>query len=69
VPARVIEAVASLGVVAVLLLIVLLVSKELASASDHPRAQRLSKVINAGAVPLVFAFIAIAVSKVIAVLT
>jgi len=64
-----VEAVASLGVVAVLLLIVLLVTKELASASDNPRAQRLSKVVNVGAVPLMFAFIAIAASKVIAVLT
>jgi uncharacterized membrane protein len=64
-----IETAAALGAVAVILLIVLLVSKELAGASDHPRAQRLSRVINVGAMPLMFAFVAIAASKVMAVLS
>ena len=58
----------ALGVVAVLLLIPLLISKELASASDHPRAQRLARVANVGEVPLAFAFVAIAASKVLAIL-
>jgi len=63
-----IQGVAALGVVTVVLLITLLVSKELASASNSPRAQRFSKVVNIGIVPLMFAFGAIVISKLVGVL-
>lgn len=66
--AATIEAAAALGAVAVVLLIALLIVKELAGASDHPRAQRLAAVANIGVLPLLFAFGAIVVSRVIAVL-
>lgn len=68
-PAAAIEVAAALGVVAVVLLIVLLIAKELAGASDNPRAQRLAAVANIGVVPLLFAFGTIVISRVIAVLT
>ncbi len=58
----------TLGVVAVALLVVLLVSKELAGASENPRAQRFSQAVNVGTVPLLCSFVAITVSKVVAVL-
>jgi hypothetical protein len=58
----------TLGVVAVLLLIALLITKELASASDNPRAQRLAKLVNVGVVPLAFAFVTIVVTRVMAIL-
>ena len=59
---------ATLGVVAVVLLIALLITKELASASDNPRAQRLAKHVNVGVVPLGFAFVTIVVTRVMAIL-
>jgi hypothetical protein len=59
---------AALGVVAVVLLIALLITKELASASDDPRAQRLSRLVNVGLVPLAFAFVAIVTTRVMAIL-
>ena len=37
---------ASLGLIAVLILISFLVAKELAGATDHPRLQRLSRFLN-----------------------
>lgn len=58
----------TLGAVAVVLLIALLITKELASASDNPRAQRLAKLVNVGVVPLGFAFVTIVVTRVMAIL-
>lgn len=63
-----VESVAALGAISIVLLIALLISKELASASENPRAQRFAKVVNIGVVPLMFAFGAIVVSKVASVL-
>lgn len=63
-----VEGVAALGAIAVVLLITLLISKELASASDNLRAQRFAKVVNIGVVPLMFAFGAVVMSKIVAVL-
>jgi hypothetical protein len=63
-----IESAAVLGGVLVVTLILLLVTKELAGASDTARAQRLSRIVNVGALPLLFAFGAIVVAKVLAVL-
>ena len=59
---------AALGVVAVVLLIALLIAKELAGASDDPRAQRLARLVNVGLVPLGFAFVTIVVTRVMAIL-
>ena len=64
----VVDSVAALGVVAVVLLIALLITKELASASDHPRAQRLSRLVNVGLAPLAMAFTVIVGTKVWAIL-
>ena len=58
----------TLGVIAVVLLVTLLIVKEVASASDSPRALRLSRALNVGAVPLCFSFTAITVAKVVSVL-
>ncbi len=58
----------TLGVIAVVLLVTLLVAKEVASASDSPRAQRLSRALNVGTVPLLFSFAATTVAKVVSVL-
>jgi hypothetical protein len=59
---------AALGVVVVLLLIGLLVTKELSAASDHPRAQRLSRLVNVAIAPLAMAFVVIIGSRVWAIL-
>lgn len=62
------EAVAVFGVVAVVLLITLLIVKELSGASENPKAQQLARHINISATPLLLAFGAIVVSKVMAAL-
>ena len=58
----------SLAVIGILLLLVLLVQKELASASDQGRAKRLGKMLNVGIIPLLIAFALIVVTKVADVL-
>jgi len=49
-------------------LIASLITKELAGASSHPRAQRLAKLVSVGAVPLAFAFGVSGVSRVMAII-
>ncbi|HEU4742386.1 MAG TPA: hypothetical protein VFS50_12410 [Meiothermus sp.] len=44
-------------------LLALLISKELASASEHPRARWYAKVSSVGVVPLVFALAGIVLAK------
>jgi hypothetical protein len=58
---------ASLGLIAVLTLISLLVAKELASASDE-RWQRFGRGLNVAIVPLLMVFTAIVAAKVVEVL-
>lgn len=53
----------SMGVVAVLLLVALLVIKELASVSDRPRARYLARTVDIAIVPLAFGFLTIIVAK------
>ena len=48
--------VAALGAAAILLLIVFLVTKELATASDGPRLKTLSRYVGVGIVPLIMVF-------------
>jgi len=50
-------------------LLVLLISKELASASEHPRARWYAKVSSVGVLPLTFALIGIVISKLIETLS
>jgi hypothetical protein len=56
---------ASLGLIAVLVLVSFLVSKELAGATDHPRLRRLSRFLNVGIVPLLMVFVTIVGAKVV----
>ena len=58
----------ALAVVAVLLLIGLLVTKELAESAEGLLAQRLARVTLIGIMPLLFVFMLIVVSKVQAAL-
>ncbi|MCL6568213.1 MAG: hypothetical protein K6T35_04895 [Meiothermus silvanus] len=44
-------------------LLALLISKELVSASEHPRARWYAKVSSVGVVPLVFALAGIVLAK------
>lgn len=50
-------------------LLALLISKELASASEHPRARWYAKVSSVGVVPLTFALLGIVVSKILQTLS
>ena len=59
---------ASLGLIAVVVLLSFLVTKELAGAGDHPRLQRLSRFLNIAIVPLMMVFTGIVVAKVVEVL-
>ena len=59
---------ASLGLIAVLILISFLVAKELAGATDHPRLQRLSRFLNVAIIPLLMVFTTIVGVKVAEVL-
>jgi hypothetical protein len=59
---------ASLGLMAVLVLIGFLVTKELAGAGDHPRLQRLSRQLTVVIVPLLIVFAAIVVARVVQIL-
>ena len=58
----------SLALIGVLLLISLLVQKELATATEGARLQKLSRALNIGIVPLLFAFVLSVVFKVAEVL-
>jgi hypothetical protein len=58
----------SLALIAILLLFALLLQKEVATASADSRLRQLSRVLNIGIVPLLFAFIMIVVYKVAEVL-
>ena len=59
---------ASLGLIAVLVLIGFLVTKELAGADDHPRLQLLSRQLTVAIVPLLMVFTAIVIARVAQVL-
>lgn len=56
---------ASLGVIAVLLLISLVVTKELTSDTDAPRLQRFGRGLNVAIIPLLMVFTAIVAAKVV----
>jgi preprotein translocase subunit SecD len=57
-----------LALVAVLTLLTLLIQKELTVAAEGPFARIFGKVLNVGILPLLMAFVLIAVVKVIEVL-
>jgi len=59
---------ATLSLVAVLLLIGFLVSKELASSGKHPRLQLFSRVLNVAIYPLLAVFAVIVANRMIQVL-
>jgi hypothetical protein len=59
---------AGLGLIAVLALISFLVTKELASAGDNPRLERLSRFLNVAIVPLLVVFTSIVIARVAEVL-
>jgi hypothetical protein len=57
--------VASLGLIAVVLLISLVVTKQLASATDAPRLQRFAHGLDVAIIPLLMVFTAIAAAKMV----
>lgn len=59
---------ASFGLMAVLVLISFLVTKELASADERPGLLQLSRALNIAIIPLMLVFIAIVAARVVAVL-
>jgi uncharacterized membrane protein len=59
---------ASLGLVAVLTLVVLLVQKELVTANAGPRANTFGQALNVAILPLLMAFALIAIANVAAIL-
>ena len=61
--------VAVLGIAAVVTLIALLVTKELATATDGPRFKMLGRHLNVGIIPLLMVFSMIVVTKVVEVLS
>ena len=58
----------SLALIVILVLLSLLIQKELATASDDSRMQRLSQVLNIAILPLLIAFFLIVVFRVVDVL-
>jgi hypothetical protein len=58
----------SLALIGIVLLLMLLVQKELASASSGKWVHRLNKALNIGIVPLLFVFMLVVASKVVEVL-
>ena len=60
--------IAGLSMLAVTLLLGMLISKEVVSASDHPRLAGLSKALNVAIVPLLLGFLLIAGIKILEVL-
>jgi hypothetical protein len=60
--------IAGLSLLAVAMLLGLLISKEILSATDRPRLQFLSRAANVAVVPLLIGFVLIAVTQIIYVL-
>lgn len=58
----------SLGLIAVLALISLLVAKELVTGTDTPRLQRFGRGLNVAIIPLLMVLTAIVAAKVVEVL-
>jgi hypothetical protein len=58
----------SLGLIVVLTLLFLLIKKEVLVTSSHPLAARLRKVVNVALVPLLVAFVFIALVNIAQVL-
>ena len=58
----------SLALIGILVLILLLIQKELITSASSQRLQRLSKALQIGIVPLLMAFIVIAITKLAAAL-
>lgn len=59
---------ASLGVIAVLLLVSLAMAKEFANATEAPRLQRFGRGLNVAIIPLLMVFTAIVAAKLVEVL-
>lgn len=59
---------ASLGLIAVLLLVSLVVAKEFANATEAPRVQRFARGLNVAIIPLLMVFTAIVAAKLVEVL-
>jgi hypothetical protein len=59
---------AGLSLLSILTLLAVLIPKEIASASDHPRLQALGRVLNVAIVPLLMGFVVIAIVKVMEIL-
>jgi hypothetical protein len=67
-PAASSDQIASLGLAAVLTLLVFLVMKELATLSKHPRLTLLGQHSDVAILPLLFVFIFIVIDKVLHIL-
>ena len=57
-----------LGLIAVICLIALLITKELVSASEGPKRSFLTRFLNVGIVPLCIVFAVIVVMKVVEII-
>jgi hypothetical protein len=62
------ELAASLGLIAIVTLLVLVIQREVVTASPGPRAIAFSQALNVAIVPLLLGFLLIAVDKISAVL-
>lgn len=60
--------IAGLSLLAVALLLGLLISKEILSATDRPRLKLLGRAFNVAVVPLLIGFVLIAVTQIVHVL-
>ena len=58
---------ASFGLIVVITLLSLLIQKELVTTADTPRAKALSRALNVAIVPLLMAFLMLAVVRIVTV--
>jgi hypothetical protein len=54
----------SLALIGVIFLLTLLIQKEIASGTENKRMERLGKILSISIIPLVIAFIVLAITKI-----
>lgn len=58
----------SFAAIGIIILLGMLIQKELSSTADSEKAQRLSKALNIGIIPLILAFVLIILSRIFNIL-
>ena len=58
----------SFAAIGIIMLLGMLIQKELSSSADTEKAQRLSKALNIGIIPLILAFVLIILSRIFNIL-